>query len=162
MKAKDPTRLSALRMLKAALMNKGVEKNRALDGAEELQVVSTLVKQRRDSIEQFTNGGRRSGRQGTAEIGVLESLSAAGGQPRGAASGGDAGDRRDRRHRPKGHGQGDEGRHGRAGRQDRRRQERQRARQGQAGLIHPLVTASHIFWQTGRQTFGGVLDRLYL
>jgi uncharacterized protein len=59
MKAKDPTRLTALRMLKTALTNKSIEKGRALDDAEELQVVSTLVKQRRDSIEQFTKGGRQ-------------------------------------------------------------------------------------------------------
>ena len=58
MKAKDPIRLTALRMLKTALTNKSIEKGRALDGAEELQVVSMLVKQRRDSIEQFTKGGR--------------------------------------------------------------------------------------------------------
>ena len=58
MKAKDAAQLSTLRMLKAALMNKGIEKNRPLEPAEELQVVSMLVKQRRDSIEQFTAGGR--------------------------------------------------------------------------------------------------------
>ena len=59
MKAKDQTRLTALRMLKTALTNKSIEKGRALEAAEELQVVSMLVKQRRDSIEQFTNGGRQ-------------------------------------------------------------------------------------------------------
>jgi uncharacterized protein YqeY len=59
MKAKDQTRLTALRMLKTALTNKSIEKGRALDGAEELAVVSTLVKQRKDSIEQFTKGGRQ-------------------------------------------------------------------------------------------------------
>src|SRR6188508_3022884 len=58
MKARDTSRLSALRMLKAALMNKGVEKNRDLDDAEVLQVVASLVKQRRDSIEQFSKAGR--------------------------------------------------------------------------------------------------------
>ena len=59
MKAKDQTRLTALRMLKTALTNKSIEKGRALEAAEELQVVSTLVKQRKDSIEQFTKGGRQ-------------------------------------------------------------------------------------------------------
>ena len=58
MKTRNQLSLSALRMLKAALMNKGVEKNRALEASEELQVVTTLVKQRRDAIEQFTAGGR--------------------------------------------------------------------------------------------------------
>ena len=58
MKAKDQVRLSALRMLKAAIMNQGVEKGRDLDDAEVLQVIGSLVKQRRDSIEQFTAAGR--------------------------------------------------------------------------------------------------------
>ena len=73
MKAKDAARLTPLRMLKAALMNKSVEKNRALEAGEELQVVSTLVKQRRDSIEQFTTGGRTDlADKERAEIAVLE------------------------------------------------------------------------------------------
>src|SRR3954463_16823701 len=58
MKRKDAAKLSVLRMLKAALMNREVERGRALDDAESLQVVASLVKQRKDSIEQFTNGGR--------------------------------------------------------------------------------------------------------
>jgi uncharacterized protein len=58
MKARDQNRLSTLRMLKSALVNRQVEKGRDLDDAESLQVVSALVKQRRDSIEQFTTGGR--------------------------------------------------------------------------------------------------------
>ena len=73
MKARDATKLSTLRMLKAALMNKGVEKNRSLEAAEELQVVATLVKQRRDSIEQFTAGGRQDlATKEAAEIVILE------------------------------------------------------------------------------------------
>jgi uncharacterized protein YqeY len=59
MKQKDQTSLSTLRMLKAALMNREVEKKRPLDQAESLQVVHSLVKQRRDSIEQFRAGGRQ-------------------------------------------------------------------------------------------------------
>jgi uncharacterized protein len=58
MRQKDQASLAPLRMLKAALMNKEVEKGRALDEAESLQVVNALVKQRRDSVEQFTSGGR--------------------------------------------------------------------------------------------------------
>ena len=46
-------------MLKAALMNREVERRRALDDAEAMQVVASLVKQRKDSIEQFTKGGRQ-------------------------------------------------------------------------------------------------------
>jgi uncharacterized protein YqeY len=73
MKAKDPTRLSALRMLKAAIMNKGVEKGRDLDDGEVLQVVAALVKQRRDSIEQFAKAGRTDlVDKETGEIAVLE------------------------------------------------------------------------------------------
>ncbi len=73
MKAKDAGRLSTLRMLKAALVNKGVEKNRPLEPAEELQVVSALVKQRRDSIEQFTSGGRTDlAERERAEITILD------------------------------------------------------------------------------------------
>jgi uncharacterized protein len=74
MKAKDATRLSALRMLKAAVTNKGmVEKGRDLEDAEVLQVVASLVKQRRDSIEQFTKAGRTDlVDKETAEIAILE------------------------------------------------------------------------------------------
>ena len=73
MKAKDQNRLSALRMLKAAIMNKGVEKGRDLDDGEVLQVVSSLVKQRRDSIEQFAKAGRTDlVDKETGEIAVLE------------------------------------------------------------------------------------------
>ena len=73
MKAKDATRLSALRMLKAAIMNKEVKKNRTLDDAEVLQVVAALVKQRRDSIEQFGNAGRTDlVDKETGELKVLE------------------------------------------------------------------------------------------
>jgi uncharacterized protein YqeY len=73
MKRRDMAELSALRMLKAALMNKEVEKGRALDDAESLQVVSSLIKQRRDSIEQFRAGGRGElADKEQAEIGVLE------------------------------------------------------------------------------------------
>jgi uncharacterized protein YqeY len=59
MRQKNQATLAPLRMLKAALMNREVEKGRALDEAESLQVVGALVKQRRDSIEQFRAGGRQ-------------------------------------------------------------------------------------------------------
>jgi uncharacterized protein len=58
MRQKDQLSLAPLRMLKAALMNREVEKTRALDEAESLQVVNSLVKQRRDSVDQFRAGGR--------------------------------------------------------------------------------------------------------
>ena len=74
MKTKDAARLSTLRMLKAAVMNKGmVEKGRELNDAEVLQVVASLVKQRRDSIEQFAKAGRTDlVEKETGEIAVLE------------------------------------------------------------------------------------------
>jgi len=74
MRKQDPARLSALRMLKAALVNRAVEKGRDLDESESRQVVSSLVKQRKDSIEQFTAGGRQDlAAKESAEIAVLES-----------------------------------------------------------------------------------------
>jgi uncharacterized protein len=73
MKAKDQARLAPLRMAKAALMNREVEKGRALDDTEAQQVVASLIKQRRDSIEQFLKGGREElAARETAEIAVLE------------------------------------------------------------------------------------------
>ena len=73
MKARDASRLSALRMLKAAVMNKSVEKGRDLDDAEVLQVVASLVKQRRDSIEQFEKAGRADlVAKETGELAVLQ------------------------------------------------------------------------------------------
>ena len=73
MKAKDQTRLTALRMLKTALTNKNIEKGRDLKTAEELAVLSILVKQRRDSIDQYTKGGRKDlADKEQAEILILE------------------------------------------------------------------------------------------
>jgi uncharacterized protein YqeY len=73
MRRQDSARLAPLRMLKAAFMNKSVEKGRDLDDAEERQVVHSLVKQRRDSIEQFAKGGRQDlVDKETKEITVLE------------------------------------------------------------------------------------------
>jgi uncharacterized protein YqeY len=73
MRRQEAPRLSALRMLKAALMNREVEKGRALDDAESRQVVNSLVKQRRDSIEQFTKGGRQDlVDKENAEIAILD------------------------------------------------------------------------------------------
>jgi uncharacterized protein YqeY len=73
MRNKDQARLAPLRMAKAALMNREVEKARALDEAEEQQVIASLIKQRRDSAEQFTKGGRPElAARETAEIATLE------------------------------------------------------------------------------------------
>ena len=73
MREKNQATLAPLRMLKAALMNREVEKGRALDEAESLQVVAALVKQRRDAIEQFRIGGRQDlADREQAEITFLE------------------------------------------------------------------------------------------
>ena len=73
MKAKDQATLAPLRMAKAALMNREVEKGRALDESESQQVIASLIKQRRDSIEQFRNGGRTDlADKEAAEIAILE------------------------------------------------------------------------------------------
>jgi uncharacterized protein YqeY len=73
MRKRESVRLGALRMLKAAFVNREVERGRALDDAEARQVVASLVKQRRDSIDQFTKGGREDlASKEAAEIAVLE------------------------------------------------------------------------------------------
>jgi len=74
MRARDELRLSTLRMVKAAFKNKEVEKRGPLDEKEALAVLSTLIKQRKDSIEQFTRGGRQElADKEAAEIRIIES-----------------------------------------------------------------------------------------
>jgi uncharacterized protein len=73
MKAHDLPRVGALRLLKTALMNREVERGRALDATEDMQVVQAGVKQRRDSIEQFEQAGRHElAAKERAEIAVFE------------------------------------------------------------------------------------------
>jgi uncharacterized protein len=73
MKEKDELRLSVLRMVKSALKLKEVEKVRPLDDMESLQVLQTLVKQRRESVEQFLKGGRKDLAEKEAkEITIIE------------------------------------------------------------------------------------------
>jgi len=73
MKAHDQVRLATVRMLKAALMNREVERGRPLSDVEELQVVALLVKQRKDSIDQFARGGRQDlVDKETAELAILD------------------------------------------------------------------------------------------
>jgi uncharacterized protein YqeY len=74
MKARDELRLSVLRMVKAALKNREVEKMRPLEEAEGVQLLQSLVKQRRESVEQFTKGGRLElAEKETQEIAIIES-----------------------------------------------------------------------------------------
>src|SRR6195256_4053222 len=73
MMSKDELRLSVLRMVKSALKYKEIEKVRPLEDAESLQVLQTLVKQRRESVEQFARGGRQDlVDKETKEIAILE------------------------------------------------------------------------------------------
>ena len=73
MMSKDELRLSVLRMAKSALKYKEIEKVRPLEDAESLQVLQTLVKQRRESVEQFARGGRQDlADKETKEIAILE------------------------------------------------------------------------------------------
>ena len=74
MKAKDPDRLSTLRMMKTALKNREIDKRAPLTDAEAAQILVTMVKQRRDSIEQFTKGNRPElAAKEAAEIPIIES-----------------------------------------------------------------------------------------
>jgi len=79
MRAKDELRLSVLRGIKSAVKLKEVEKIHALDDAETIQVLQTLVKQRKDSIEQFTKGHRPElAEKETKELAIIESYLPAG------------------------------------------------------------------------------------
>lgn len=73
MKARDEQKLSTLRMVKTALKNREIEKMAPLDEKESQQVLNTLIKQRKDSVEQFTKGGRTEmAEKENAEIQVIE------------------------------------------------------------------------------------------
>ena len=73
MKAREEHRLSTLRMVKTALKNREIDKMAPLDDKESQQVLSTLIKQRKDSVEQFTKGGRQEmADKEAAEIKLIE------------------------------------------------------------------------------------------
>jgi len=73
MKSKQELRLSTLRMVKSALKNKEIDKRAPLEEKEELAVLSTLIKQRKDSVEQFTKGNRPElAQKETEEIAIIE------------------------------------------------------------------------------------------
>ncbi len=79
MKAKDELRLSVLRMVKSAFQLKEVEKMRALDPAESIQLLQSLAKQRKESIDQFAKGGRQDlVDKESSELKILESYLPAG------------------------------------------------------------------------------------
>jgi len=73
MKARDAERLSVLRMMKAAVRNKEIDTRQELDDAQTVQIFLSLIKQRKDSIEQFAKGSRQDlVDKETAEIKVIE------------------------------------------------------------------------------------------
>lgn len=73
MKAREEHRLSTLRMVKSAIKNKEIDKRGPLDDQEAMAVLNTLIKQRKDSIEQFTKGGRKElADKEAAEITIIE------------------------------------------------------------------------------------------
>ena len=79
MRAKDELRLSVLRGIKSAIKLKEVEKIRTLDESETIQILQTLVKQRKESIEQFTKGNRPElAEKETRELAIIESYLPAG------------------------------------------------------------------------------------
>jgi hypothetical protein len=79
MKAKDNLRLSVLRMVKTAIRNKEIDLRTELEDGPAFQVLSTLIKQRKDSIEQFTGGGRIDlAEKEAAEIKIIEEYLPAG------------------------------------------------------------------------------------
>ncbi len=79
MRAKDELRLSVVRGIKAAIKHKEIEKIRALDETESMQILQTLVKQRKESIEQFTKGNRPElAEKETKELAILETYLPAG------------------------------------------------------------------------------------
>ena len=73
MKAREEHRLSTLRMVKSAIKNKEIDKRAPLDDQEAMAILNTLIKQRKDSIEQFTKGGRKElADREAAEIVMIE------------------------------------------------------------------------------------------
>jgi uncharacterized protein YqeY len=83
MRARDERRLSALRMVKAALKNREIEKRAPLEDKDSIQVLNTLLKQRKDSVEQFTRGNRPElAKKEANEINLIESY-----LPKAAAEG---------------------------------------------------------------------------
>jgi uncharacterized protein YqeY len=73
MKAKEEHKLTTLRMVKSALRNKEIDKREKLTDAEEQQILTTLIKQRRESVESFTKGGRTElAEKEQAEIVMIE------------------------------------------------------------------------------------------
>ena len=73
MRARDEHRLTTLRMMKSGIRNREIEKRSPVDDQETIQILSTMIKQRKDSIDQFTKGGRPElAAKEAAEIKMIE------------------------------------------------------------------------------------------
>ena len=73
MRARDEHRLTTLRMMKSGIRNREIEKRSPVDDQETIQILSTMIKQRKDSIDQFTKGGRTElADKEAAEIKMIE------------------------------------------------------------------------------------------
>ena len=73
MKAKDEHRLTTLRMMKSGIRSREIDKRSPVDDQETIAILSTMIKQRKDSIEQFTKGGRQElADKESAEIKIIE------------------------------------------------------------------------------------------
>jgi uncharacterized protein YqeY len=132
MKSRDQLRVDVIRMIKAAVLNKEVEIKKDLDDAEMSRVMNTLIKQRKESVEQFEKGKRDD----LADKERREILIIEGYLPRPVS----AEDHRDRitridRDITERHGPDHEDRDGSSGRPNRRREIRKRSGQSQAPII---------------------------
>ena len=73
MRAKDEHRLTTLRMMKSGIRSREIDKRAPVDDQETIQILSTMIKQRKDSIEQFTKGGRQElADKEASEIKIIE------------------------------------------------------------------------------------------
>ncbi len=89
MKAREQETLTTLRMVKSALKNKEIDKREPLTDAEEQAILTTLLKQRRESVEQFTKGGRPElAAKEQVEIALIEAYMPQGRKRRGSAGAG--------------------------------------------------------------------------
>ena len=108
MRARDTARLSALRLLLAALKQREVDERKMLTDADVVAVIEKMLKQRRDSIEQYEAAQRQDlADVEKFEVSVLQTYMPAGAVGRGAAGRRRQGRGRQRRQGPAGHGQGD-------------------------------------------------------
>ena len=120
-KAKDSLKLGTIRMIKTALHNKEIDAKRDLNDAEILQVLSSIVKQRKDSIEQFKAGNRQDlVDKEEYELQVVQAFMPQQMSAEEVEAGGCESHRRDRGHEFQGHGEGHEGPHAQGGRKGRR------------------------------------------